>query len=281
MRRVILSADDFGLDRAVNEAVELAYQSGVLTSASLMVGETAAADAIERARRLPGLKVGLHVALADATPVLPPEEIPALVGTDGRFPGDMVRAGFRFYFNSDARAQLAREIEAQFAAYAATGLALDHVDGHKHIQLHPTVAGLILEIGQKYGMKALRVPSEPAAPIEAISAGVTLSGRALRLWSEALRHRARRHGMVAADQMFGLVWTGAMTEARLLDLLPLLPPGTSEIYFHPATARTAGLVAAMPEYRHEEELAALLSPAVRQSLDDLAIERVSYGQLAA
>ena len=37
--------------------------------------------------------------------------------------------------------QLAREVAAQFAAYAATGLPLDHVDAHQHFHLHPTVAG--------------------------------------------------------------------------------------------------------------------------------------------
>ncbi|MBV8165312.1 MAG: ChbG/HpnK family deacetylase, partial [Alphaproteobacteria bacterium] len=85
-RRLIVCADDFGRAVEVNRAVEDAHRRGVLTCASLMVGAPAAADAVARARRLPGLGVGLHVALADADPVAPPAAIPDLVDRAGRFP---------------------------------------------------------------------------------------------------------------------------------------------------------------------------------------------------
>jgi hypothetical protein len=72
--------------------------------------------------------------------------------------------------------------------------------------------------------------------------------------------------MAASDAVFGIAWSGAMTEARVLALLARLPAGESEIYFHPAAGRDAALDRLMPGYRHEEELAALLSPAVRAAL---------------
>jgi hypothetical protein len=72
-----------------------------------------------------------------------------------------------------------------------------------------------------------------------------------------------------------------MTEARLLSLVPHLPDGVSEIYFHPATERTGPLAAAMPDYRHADELAALLSPLVRARFDEAGIRRISFGALAA
>lgn len=95
-RRLIINADDFGLDVAVNEAVERAHVDGVLTSTSLLVGAPAAMDAVERAQRLPDLRVGLHPVLADGRPLLPTEQIPALVNAHGEFGLDMVRAGMRF-----------------------------------------------------------------------------------------------------------------------------------------------------------------------------------------
>ncbi|MGB9057663.1 MAG: ChbG/HpnK family deacetylase, partial [Pseudolabrys sp.] len=45
MKRVVVTADDFGLAREVNEAVEAAHQDGILTAASLMVAAPAAQDA--------------------------------------------------------------------------------------------------------------------------------------------------------------------------------------------------------------------------------------------
>ena len=246
-----------------------------------MVGEDAAADAVARARRLPGLRVGLHVVLVEGRPVLPPDEVPDLVDGAGRFRNDMVAAGFRFFFRPAVRRQLAAEIRAQFEAFRRTGLALDHANAHKHFHLHPTVAALMLEIGAEYGLKAVRVPEEPGQPIEAAGGEAGGPGaRALRLWTHQLRWAVRRHGLLANDHVFGLAWTGAMTEDRLLALIPHLPEGLSEIYFHPATRRTASLAAAMPEYRHEAELGALTSAAARAAFDRAGIGRTSFGALA-
>src|SRR5882757_2815693 len=121
---LIITADDFGLHPAVNEAVERAHRDGVLTATSLMVGAAAAADAIARARRLPQLRVGLHLVLADGVATLPRAQIPDLVDAQGRFGNAMTRDGARFFFLPQVRRQLAAEIRAQFAAFAATGLAL-------------------------------------------------------------------------------------------------------------------------------------------------------------
>src|SRR5947209_6331903 len=82
-RGLIITADDFGLSMAVNEAVEEAHRKGVLTCASLMVTGEAAADAVRRARKMPKLGVGLHLALLDAPSALLPSEIPDLVEADG------------------------------------------------------------------------------------------------------------------------------------------------------------------------------------------------------
>jgi hypothetical protein len=167
-RRLIVTADDFGASPEVNAAVEQAHLGGILTAASLMVGGDAAGDAVERARRLPGLGVGLHLVLVEGRPLLPPEQIPALVDGNGQFRSDMVRTALTIFALPSARRQLAAEIDAQFAAFAATGLKLDHVNAHKHFHLHPTIASAILRAGKRYGMTAMRAPIEPPAVIAAI-----------------------------------------------------------------------------------------------------------------
>jgi chitin disaccharide deacetylase len=286
LKRLIVCADDFGLDPAVNEAVETAHRDGILTCASLMVGAPAAADAVARARRSPGLRVGLHIVLVDGRPFLPPEEVPDLVDASGAFDDNMVRAGFRFFFRPRVRAQLAREIGAQFAAFAATGLPLDHANAHKHMHLHPTVASLIMTIGRRYGLAAVRVPAEPYEPLRrsgasARSASARIGAAFLDLWVELLRRRLRRAGFVVNDHLFGLAWTGAMTEKRVLSLLPHIPEGISEIYFHPATARTGALTRTMPDYHHAEEFAGLLSAKVRRGIAESGISLIAYRDLSA
>jgi predicted glycoside hydrolase/deacetylase ChbG (UPF0249 family) len=61
LRRIIVTADDFGVAREINDAVERAHREGVLTAASLMVGAPEAADAVPRTKCLPSLRLGLHL----------------------------------------------------------------------------------------------------------------------------------------------------------------------------------------------------------------------------
>ncbi|HTV84890.1 MAG TPA: hopanoid biosynthesis-associated protein HpnK [Dyella sp.] len=250
--RLIVTADDFGLHEAVNEAVERGVREGVLRAASLMVAAPAVADAVTRARRTPGLAVGLHLVLADGRAMLPPSRIPDLVDAQGMFNSDMVRNGFRFFFLPHVRRQLADEIRAQFEAFAATGLPLDHVNAHKHFHLHPTIFSLMLSIGREHGLRAIRLPREPGM------------GPWLRPWLALMRRRMQKAGIAYNDHVFGLRHSGAMDEAVMLDILQALPQGLSEIYLHPATH--GHITASMDQYRHADELAGLLSPRVRDTI---------------
>jgi hopanoid biosynthesis associated protein HpnK len=259
-KRLIVTADDFGLSEAVNEAVERAHRDGILTAASLMIAAPAAADAVRRARAMPSLAVGLHVVVVEGPAVLPRAAIPDLVDAEGQFPSDQFRLGLRYFALPRVRRQLAAEIRAQFAAFAATGLTLDHANAHKHMHLHPTVGRLVVEAGRAHGLRAVRVPAEPLLPASG------LPERALLAWTRLLRRRARRAGLAVNDHCFGLRWTGAMTAERLLGLIDTLPDGASEIYLHPAVRRDERLATLMPDYAHEEELAALLDRRVRVAL---------------
>jgi hopanoid biosynthesis associated protein HpnK len=244
-----------------------------------MVGGESAADAVARAHRLPELRVGLHLNLTDGRPVLPETEIPQLLRENGEFDRNMARAGLRFSVFPNVRRQLATEIRAQFEAFRATCLALDHVNTHKHMHLHPGVARLIIEIGHDFGMKAARVPAEPVAVLRQAFPKERYRAPAYHPWNAGLRRRLHRAGLRTNDHLFGLAWSGGMVEARILELIPHLPEGVSEIYFHPATQRTPSLVEAMPCYRHPEELAALLSPLVRSRIAESGIRLVSYSDL--
>jgi hopanoid biosynthesis associated protein HpnK len=255
---LIITADDFGLHESVNAAVELAHREGVLCAASLMVAAPAAGDAVRRARACPDLRVGLHLVLADGAPCLAPERIPDLVEADGRFGSRMARDGARFFFLPRVRRQLAAEIRAQFEAFAATGLALDHVNAHKHFHLHPTVLALMLEIGRPFGLRAVRLPREDGMPLP------------LAPWLALLRRRLRSAGIAHNDSIVGVAQSGRFDEAALLDALGRLAGrGLVEIYLHPALESGARIAPSMPEYRHAEEFRALTSPRVRQAVASL------------
>jgi chitin disaccharide deacetylase len=257
--------------------VELAHRQGLLTTASLMVAGPAAADAVRRARSMPGLHVGLHLVVIEGSAVLNPAAIPALVGEDGRFSSDQLALGVRYYFRPDVRRQLRAEIAAQFAAFARTGLRLDHANAHKHMHLHPTVGRMMIEEGRRHSLPAVRIPAEPPAVIAACGTPQGLGARALHAGSRLLRRQARQAGLRVNDHVFGIAWSGHMTSGRIITLASHLPPGLSELYFHPATGADPALQVLMPDYEHAAELAALLDPAVRAALAAAGVEAATYG----
>jgi hopanoid biosynthesis associated protein HpnK len=269
VKKLIITGDDFGLSLPVNEAIEEAHRRGVLTGASLMMGAKAAADAVERAKRLPTLKVGLHLVLVDGTPVLPPQEVPDLIDEEGRFSSRLILAGIRFFFRPEVRRQLEAEIRAQFEAFRKTRLPLDHVNAHHHLHLHPTVSNLLLNVGKEYGMKAVRLPYEPPLPSWRASKKAFLQRLATWLflfpWVVLLKKRFRGTGMLSNDFVFGMNDSGHIHLDLLLRFLKFLPPGVTEIYFHPGD--------------NPNELEALTHPAMRKALLSSPIQTVSFSDL--
>jgi len=282
-KRLIVTADDFGLAVPVNEAVELGHLKGILTSASLMVSAPAAEDAIERAHRLPRLGIGLHLVLVDGRPALPAEQIPDLVGADGLFSTNPVRQGVRIFLSRRARAQAEAEIRAQVAAFRRTGLRLDHLDGHHHFHLHPTVQEILVRLAPELGIAAIRVPDEPAAMRSDASTSERLRGwlaaLPLRGRAAAMKRRLARAGIRFNDAILGLRDSGRLDAARVRVLLASLPDGVTELYLHPATKRWSGIDALPDHYRPESELAALVDPSVRAAVEASGAALATFADL--
>lgn len=273
--RLIVTADDFGLAPEVNDAVEISYHAGLLTSASLMVGAPGAAAAVACARRTPGLAVGLHIVLVDGVPSLDPVLIPGLVDRAGRLREDLPRLGAELAVSAQRRLELRREIHAQFEAYRLTGLRLDHVDVHKHFHLHPLVAREIIAVGAAFGMRGFRVPMEPFAILDRIEpTRRKAEHRVISALAARLHARAQTASLVSPDAVFGQAWSGAMTPARMQGLLGNLPRGTSEIYTHPATSNS--FRGSVPGYRYEAELRALCAAASITALHRSGARLTSY-----
>ncbi len=275
MKRLILTADDFGAATQVNEAVETAHRNGVLTASSLMIAGPAATDAIARARRLPALRVGLHLTLLEGRPVLPAAAVARLLDRDGRFVASPAALGARLAASRAARRQLAAEIRAQFAAFSDSGLTLDHCNAHLHFHLHPLVGRLIRSIGRAFGLRAVRVPLEPVAVLRKVEPCSFGAAAAITVpFALALRRRLASATLLVAERSFGLRWSGQMSRGRLAGLLRHLPAGVSEIYLHPATGPYPG---AAPGYRYQEELEALTAPEVIAACADASLRRGGFG----
>ncbi|PPR56177.1 MAG: Chitooligosaccharide deacetylase [Alphaproteobacteria bacterium MarineAlpha4_Bin2] len=214
-------------------------------------------------------------------PVLPAREIPDLVDAAGMLDTNLIRAGLRYFFLPKVRRQLAKEIRAQFEAFHESGFALDHVNAHNHMQIHPTVLSLILEIGIDYGMRAMRVPDEPIALPGAST--LSFSRRMARLipwiWLRLMRSRLRRAGLNTNDYVYGIRDSGALVRERMLALLAELPDGVTEIFLHPARGDWDGVEEAARHYRFEEEFQALIDGDVRAAAEASGAKLTAFSGL--
>lgn len=279
-RQLVITSDDFGLSSGVNRAVERAWQEGILTCASIMPGGAAFDEAIEIARRNPGLQIGLHLTLVQGKAVLPPSDIRGLVDDAGCFMENPVAAGMRYFFDKGVYKQLKREIEAQIAKVCESGIELSHIDGHLNIHQHPTVFAFLADLMPRYGISSFRLSRERLSHNLAFDrerlAGKTVERIIFGALSNHCRPRLDRLGIRYASEVKGVLNSGRMTEEYLLNILDGLGDGMTEIYFHPGCLPDAEITRRMPEYRHEEELAAIISSRVREKCIELKLALCNY-----
>lgn len=271
VRRLIVNADDFGASAAINEAVIHAHREGILTTASLMVNEPARDAAVQLARAHARLGVGLHLTLLMGHAALPPSHIPGLVNERGEFSNSPVGVGFRYFFQPRLRAQLRAEIHAQFEAFRATGLPLDHVNGHLHLHLHPVVFAILMEDAATLGIRHLRLTRDCLARSRRMARGRWFYRTSHALIYDLLSRRARQplqaRSIKHAQITFGLLQNAQVDEDYVLKLLPELPAGDSELYSHPS----------LEAFKHE--YAALISPRVKDRVRELGIQLIRYQDL--
>lgn len=279
-KQLIVNGDDFGLSPQVNAGILHAHRHGILTDTSLMVTAPAWEDAVALAKATPSLSVGLHLTLVQGRAALAPHLLPAVTDPFGNFSHDPTRAGLRYFFSRQARAQVRAECRAQIEKFLATGLTLAQVDGHLNIHMHPIVLDILLELAREYGIRAMRLTREDLTVSLALDARHSLRKRwesvIFTALSRAAEKKLHANGIAFPDALFGLHQSGDINEHYVLGLLPRLREGVTELYCHPAFLPCREVQYWTPTYRRDVELAALTSPAVRAAVTNLQIKLVSY-----
>jgi len=223
------------------------------------------------AKENPRLGVGLHLSLLCGHSALPKSKIPALVNSSNEFTDSAVAAGWRYFFQTALREELRAEIHAQFARFAATGLRLDHVNGHLHLHLHPVVFKLLMDEATVLRIGPVRLTSDPFWLNLELASGNIFYRLSHAVIFRALAARARpvlqRRGFKHTERVFGLLQNARVNEEYIFRLLSRLPAGDSELYSHPS----------LDDFK--EEFAALISPQVRQLVQERGIELIRYQDL--
>ena len=269
----MVNADDFGLSPGVNRGIIEAHEVGSVTSTSLVANAPGFGDAIARAHRAPRLGVGLHVNLIVGAPVAPRETVASL--WDPRSEGGafypLSRLVRRALGGQIKPEHVAIECAAQLAALRSAGIAVTHIDSHRHVHVLPGIWRGVVAAARQAGVRAVRVPHEPGVSIKQICLRAS--------WSVAASGD-RGDDVRLVRQFRGLSLMHASDYKRaLLKLLDELPSGVTELMVHPGyvdadLATWDGYTSA-----RERELAALRSAVVHARFTRGDIALCHFGQL--
>jgi hopanoid biosynthesis associated protein HpnK len=282
---LIVNADDFGLTAGVNRAIVEAHQRGVVTSATLMANSAEFDGAARLAGGNPRLSIGCHIVLVDGSPLLDPKQAPSLVARNSdRFRQSLGQFAVRSITGSIQERDIEAEAVAQIRKVQSAGVAVSHVDTHKHTHVLPKVLEPLLRAARTCGVRAMRNPFGPL-PFSFLTKNLKLWKQYVRVKSVAplagnFRKVAKRAGLAAPDGTIGIAHTGYMTAELLLHTLRELPDGTWELVCHPGynDSDLNGVRTRLRESR-AQELAILTSAEIRKTLEQGGIELISYAAL--
>lgn len=288
MKQLIVNADDFGFSDAANAGIVTAHQQGIVSSTSLMVNMPAAWSAAALAKGLPRLGVGLHLNLSCGTPLSSAAQVPSLVDAQGHF-WSMGQLLLRLWTGRIAIADVVRETQAQFDAFANLGLRCTHFDGHRHVHCLPQLFPQIARVAQAHGINKCRIsldaaPTKPAHPQQYFSLAYWaqyIKAQLLRGWSQCCRAQAQELGLIFPQAFYGVV---AMSERGqqpfLHNLIRFCSAPSNEIMCHPAKHVGAGeFMEGYTSVRRQHELEQLTHADAIALVAQHELQLISYAQL--
>jgi hopanoid biosynthesis associated protein HpnK len=292
VRRLIVNADDLGITAGVNRAIRETHVAGIVTSTTLMANGAAFHDAIEFVRSLPSISVGCHVVLVDGDPVSARESIPTLLSTRGghagRFYSGISSVAARAVLHRFEPDQLISEIVGQIKTIQSAGVQVTHLDTHKHTHLFPQIMAALVQAARITGVPAVRNPFVPAIALRVHSFARRLKlwkrysqVRMLNIFAARFKERMKRAGLATPDGVVGVIETGSLDSSLFRRALVDLPDGTWELVCHPGYD-DADLRASHTRLTgsRERERKLLVSPELRQFLDEQAIHLIGYREFA-
>lgn len=272
MIRLVINADDLGLHARIDEGIFAAHTDGVVTSATVLATGPTAAEAIRRAGQAK-LALGLHLCLTThLTPAAPARDVRWLA-PGGRFRQNWAEFSAAWLARLVPAEEVVTEFRAQLQRARTLGADIDHLDTHQHLHLLPGMTSIVEVLAAEAGLP-LRWPSERPTAHWLVHPRSAVKSALLGTLSRVKEPRG-----VKRVRALGMFESGRLDERRLLRLIGGLRDGETELCVHPGLE--PGVVPQDPTWRYpwEQELAAVLSPRVREAIAARGIELCTYRDL--
>lgn len=284
-RKLIITADDLGIDEKVNRGIIEAYEKGVLTSTSLLMNAPATQDGIELSKNHPGLEVGLHLSIVEGISL---RNLKSSVTDKLSYFEDRIclkrnwKSFLRNYFTGCINLrELKEEMELQFKAFQSVFKHIPFVNGTQHMHLLPSVFKITLDLSVKFKVGAMRLPKLYwPNPLWLNKRLPFLLG--FELLGSAARSRLRFTKIKTPSFVHGMQYAGHLDSRKLRLILTHMQSGTNEIVMHPGY-RSEGLARDLPwaysKFNWDIERLALISEDIRSFLKIKGIRLIQFADL--
>ncbi|MHC4623688.1 MAG: carbohydrate deacetylase [Planctomycetota bacterium] len=280
-RTIVINADDFGLCEGVNKAVAQAHTDGVLTSATIMANMPAAAEAVEIAKKMPTLGVGVHLNLTDGQPLSQRDAARPLLDAAGRFACSPAKLAFLSLAGPKSRNAIRTELAAQIQWLIDRGIKPTHLDSHKHFHAFPVLFSIVCQLAGRLGIPAIRFAREPveASRIPWPLPAERGKSRAAYVRAMANINRLQNSDFLKTDALLGIAHVGRIDVNFFRAVALYNSQRTAEVMTHPGfidglDPKSTGLLG-----QRKVELDALCDQRTRRFFQDAGIKLVHYGQL--
>ena len=266
MKRLIINSDDYGRTTDISRGIREAHLRGVVTSTTCMMNiPTTAADLAIALDETPNLGMGVHLVLTMGRPISPRAAVPSIIDENGNFlKYDPLIRNLPHLKMDEVKAEWRKQIEAFITA---TGRKPTHLDSHHHSSYFssPLFRGM-LELAKEFDC-AIRFPftNDISSELE------ETNKRVPELINE---FNPRRPDVFIVD-----FYDDGATYERLLHLINNISDGTSEIMCHPGYVDDAFVNESSYNKQRERELKILTDPSIKEALDKLNIELITFAEL--
>lgn len=282
MKRLIVTADDFGIAEEINAGIAEAHRRGIVTAVSLLANAPATEHAVGLARDLPELEVGIHLSIVEGISL---RGRPGTLTDKRRYFSDALCLHRhwrqfipRYALGMISLKELEEELTLQIERFLTFFPRIPFANGTQHLHVLPGVQDIIVKLAKRYGIGAVRVPSATRGAGRRF-----VSDRVLHSFGQKLRTKLDAAGIASADAMWGFHLSGRLGEAELASFLPSVPMGTTEVMTHPGF-ECPSLRRKLPwgyrDFRWQDELRAVTSPDVRGGLATHGISLARFADLA-
>lgn len=280
MLKLIVNGDDLGLSVNINNAIEKSYCNGILTSASLMANSNYFDHAVKILESNPSLDAGIHLSLTGGKPLLSYDSIPSLINQNGNFYNNAIEFTNHYLLGKISLSDIRRELTAQVTKILDYRISVSHIDSHQHLHILPQIFDITYQLAKDYKIKFIRKPSEKISPY--MFKYIRLYPRLLQLTSlQLLSYLSQKKMPFEVDLFRGFYFGGRLNKTNILTIISHLPEkGLCELMCHPGMLSESDK-SLHSNYRHDDELLALIDGDVKQMLIKNRIQLINFKGLVS